>query len=436
MSAVMPLLLQALLLLSWFIVTALGKRKAAGCPCADPFWQKVEAMLSDSLVTHSDVMDKLRRIDLLDRLSAKLAGENSTADCLGAVVGSAMSLAVIEGRTGHAGKAHSFLLGGVKLLPLVAHCFDDSPWPFTTEEILNNYRLLNKEMNACAWGVDLGICLESIKRWDWSVGGMGAIPRILLGKIVRPSSPWKSVVEAMDQYIYWIEKGVTLEALYWKSFLARNVDKKPGTQWVRPELADEWTYIDPCSYVEGTKAPRILNVGSGPIVPETVQCGGRKVPIVSADGLADVFWRLYDLEDFLPPWLPMQCYFEQLATCFGHDYFHLVHVRNALDHAFDLPAAILQLVAVTRLGGTVVLHHARNEAHHEKGQGMHSWSFDLSVQGRPVVRYLDKWLWDLTSALEYKAEVSVQLQQREELPSPEKAMGREEFVLITLRKLP
>jgi len=67
---------------------------------------------------------------------------------------------------------------------------------------------------------------------------------------------------------------------------------------------------------------------------------------------------------------------------------------------------------------------------------MHSWSFDLSLQGRPVVRYLDTWTWDLTSALEYKAEVSVQLQQREELPSPEKAMGREEFVLITLRKLP
>ena len=58
---------------------------------------------------------------------------------------------------------------------------------------------------------------------------------------------------------------------------------------------------------------------------------------------------------------PLSVYRSPRYTCFPRNYFHVSHMRNALDHAFDPVEGILQLLHVTKPGGFVLLRHAQNE---------------------------------------------------------------------------
>lgn len=420
------------LLLLWCHFVGEGAVRSRGCPCSDPYWQLVEQRFSSSLTLSDEDVETLQRRGVIKQIGLLVDGKN-TSDCIGVAVGISALLAIaFARRTRQLDETHGHLLGAAQLLPRCWHCFDASPWLVTAEEILNNYRILGKDANSCAWGVTTVDCLESLQSWAWTFGRVNAVPSVLLRRKELRRSPWKSLPEAVDEYVRWLHKGVAEEALYWKSFLALNVDTASGTRWVKPEHSNDWAWVDVCTFVDGIVAPRILNMGSGPIAPEPIVCDGRKVPIVSADGLADLYWRLYDQDQILPPVWPVQCYFEQASQCFGRDYFHVVHVRNALDHAFDAPGAVLELLAATRPGGVVVLHHARNEAENQGGGGMHRWSFDVDVAGRPLLKFLDGWTWDLAYAVSGKADVYVTLQDRADLPK--KVMERDEILLITLRK--
>merc|ERR1739841_498279 len=128
--------------------------------------------------------------------------------------------------------------------------------------------------------------------------------------------------------IQWIRIGLQNELAFWKWWLRGHRDGK----WIKDKFARDWTYDDLCSLVPADSAPKILNAGSGPIAPSSLQCGGRVVRVVSADGLALLYWRLYEHLSLHAPELPMQCMLEKLSHCFPSNYFDVVHVRNALDH--------------------------------------------------------------------------------------------------------
>lgn len=250
---------------------------------------------------------------------------------------------------------------------------------------------------------------------------------------VNALEPWTSLSLAVDGYVAWVRVGILEEAMFWKSWL----DLQREGDWLKPSVAQDWTYVDPCAFLEGHSAPRVLNAGSGPVVPATLTCQGRHVPLLSADGLAGLYWRLYDNLGLVPPQLPVQCSFEQLASCFSRDYFHLVHVRNALDHAFDVKAALKQLLAVTRPGGTLLLHHARDEGHHMGYNGMHWWSFDIDESFDPlhcVVKFRNEgWRLDINKEFAGLAHVDVYVQSRREL-QVEKVLDRDTYVLVNITK--
>merc|ERR1712187_355231 len=84
-----------------------------------------------------------------------------------------------------------------------------------------------------------------------------------------------------------------------------------------------------------------------------------QVPVVAADGLARFYARVMDEHGLVPPYVPMQCPVEELHSCLPPSYFDVVHIRNALDHAFDPLLGIERMLRAVRPGGWVLLRHAR-----------------------------------------------------------------------------
>merc|ERR1712023_378618 len=117
----------------------------------------------------------------------------------------------------------------------------------------------------------------------------------------------------------------------------------------------------------------------------------------------------------VPPHVPMHCPAEDLHTCFPPSYFDVVHVRNALDHAFDPLLGIERMLRVVRPGGWVLLRHARNEGVPGKFRnGLHQWSFDTAGEGssttfiiwNPELRVdVSKYLLDTGLASEVRTEL-------------------------------
>merc|ERR1740129_1000132 len=112
---------------------------------------------------------------------------------------------------------------------------------------------------------------------------------------------------------------------------------------------------------------RILNAGSGPLAPaQPLACGPAvdaddPIPVVSADGLARSYLRIFDELGLRPPHTAAQCPVESLRRCFPRSHFDVVHIRNALDHTANPLLGLQQMLEVTRPGGWVLLRHARNE---------------------------------------------------------------------------
>jgi len=151
--------------------------------------------------------------------------------------------------------------------------------------------------------------------------------------------------------------------------------------WAKTGQVKTWAYDDMCAILNTIESPkRILNVGSGPFTPRTQECDAGTYPIINADGLAKYYLGLYDELGLDPPHVryPVQCAVEDLTTCFPTDYFHLTHMRNALDHTFDPWIGLEEMIAVTKPGGLILLRHAENEGVAGKFRvGLHQWAFTV-----------------------------------------------------------
>mmetsp|Transcript_36344 Transcript_36344/g.95383 ORF Transcript_36344/g.95383 Transcript_36344/m.95383 type:complete len:111 (+) Transcript_36344:239-571(+) len=110
-------------------------------------------------------------------------------------------------------------------------------------------------------------------------------------------------------------------------------------------------------------------------------------------------------------------------------------MRNSLDHAYSPFDGILQLLAVTRSGGYVILRHARNEG--VPGGfvfGLHQWSFDIHDYKAPDPHFL---IWNPTTRIDVTEELRGLAEVRTELkrhPSPD-APADERYVWVDIRKL-
>ncbi|OLQ04538.1 hypothetical protein AK812_SmicGene12385 [Symbiodinium microadriaticum] len=220
-----------------------------------------------------------------------------------------------------------------------------SAWPTPSVWSSNLWALKRRELMC-----KLADC--AAVKWSWEDSGLfSADPalRAVHGQAARAAAQWAT-------------EGLQNELAFWKFWLGKH---KEGS-WVAASSTEDWTYDDLCALAPRPSAS-LLNAGSGPVVPGDIHCEDGTIEVISADGLADLYERLYEQLDLWPPKKLMHCSLEELSTCLPNQKFDLVHVRNALDHALQPTRAIREMLK----------DFSRDEAAYMNFTGMHQWSFEL-----------------------------------------------------------
>ena len=170
----------------------------------------------------------------------------------------------------------------------------------------------------------------------------------------------------------WIH-GIHSEIEYWDRYMAtKGYGDTDGynkyTAMERPFALEEHLRLPETSFID---------VGSGPFSICGTKTDKTKLDFKAVDMMASVYQALktrYGITtEVTPAFALMECLTEQ----FGTERFDIVHVSNALDHTFDPMYTILQLVAICRTGGQVILQHHQNEAEAAQYNGLHQWNCTL-----------------------------------------------------------
>ncbi|KND58479.1 Methyltransferase type 11 [Candidatus Paraburkholderia schumanniana] len=135
---------------------------------------------------------------------------------------------------------------------------------------------------------------------------------------------------------------------------------------------------------DGMPRFRVLDVGAGPLSKIGNFMPDANLEVVAADPLAFIYSDLIDRHGITPGVRTQFAPAEDLSVFFAPSSFDLVHCSNALDHSFEPLRGIIEMLRVVRVGGTIILGHARNEAENEKYEGFHQHNFDVE-DGRFVI---------------------------------------------------
>lgn len=171
------------------------------------------------------------------------------------------------------------------------------------------------------------------------------------------------------------EQGIAPEVAFWDDHIHTEGSLWPDDYQARmdPALPLQDHIREAFDVPEGTTL-EILDVGAGPLTYLGKVWPGRTLNITAIDPLAEEYAAIFQRYQRTPP-LPTQLgYAERLIGQFGENRFDLVHARNCIDHSHDPVLAIEQMVAVTKPGGLVYLHHAVNEAEIQQYHGFHQWN--------------------------------------------------------------
>lgn len=129
----------------------------------------------------------------------------------------------------------------------------------------------------------------------------------------------------------------------------------------------------------------VLDVGAGPLTTVGTVWEGRIIEVVAVDALADAYDALLDELGITPPVRTIAGDAEHLVDQFGPESFDIVSCGNALDHCADPPNAVMEMVAVARIG--VSLRHYYDVADKEHHHGLHQWNLhplgdnDMAIDG-------------------------------------------------------
>lgn len=173
-------------------------------------------------------------------------------------------------------------------------------------------------------------------------------------------------------------KGIQFEREFWDGWL-----QTKGSRWPEAFAAA----VDPDTPFDHVLAKilngqsgqqfRVLDVGAGPLSPIGKKLPGVSLEIIPVDPLASIYDELLLRAGITPANRTIFAPAEGLSDFFEPSSFDLVHCSNALDHSISPTTGIEQMLRVVKVGGAVVLRHARNEAEHEKYSGFHQYNFDI-----------------------------------------------------------
>jgi len=188
----------------------------------------------------------------------------------------------------------------------------------------------------------------------------------------NPPANWSDgIASELDFWDRWL----STKGLQWPEDYKRRLDPNTPVQPWYEKILDEIP-ADPV---------RVLDVGAGPLTILGRIHPRKKVLLEATDALAREYDVLLRKHGVIPP-LPTTCAeAEKLTNHFAPGMFDFVHASNCIDHCAEPFLAICQMLAVARIGATVLLSHEENEAEHERYTGFHQWNFTVE-NGNFIIR--------------------------------------------------
>jgi SAM-dependent methyltransferase len=168
-------------------------------------------------------------------------------------------------------------------------------------------------------------------------------------------------------------RGATWEVAHWDDDWLEDARRQGRLEPDRP-LTDP-LLLEGIARLE-TGRVRILDVGAGPVTPVGTKHPDCTVELIACDALAEQYDELLARAGVIPPVRTVHGEGEQLVEAFGANSFDIVHCGNALDHHHNPFLALDQMLAVTRVGGLVLLNHYVDEGEFRHYLGMHQWNIN------------------------------------------------------------
>jgi len=183
----------------------------------------------------------------------------------------------------------------------------------------------------------------------------------------------------VSEFLFRWLRGLDSEVAFWHTLFATGY---PDHECLRPEARTgiPFRYPGLLAGLDADAAIQVLDVGAGPI-----SCLGSIAPapfrieISACDPLAPAYNAILDKYGVSAPVHTAFAVGEFLTGFYPRNNFHIVHMANALDHAFDPLSVLRQMYAVCRAGGILLLSHNENEALTQKYEGLHQWN--ISAEG-------------------------------------------------------
>jgi SAM-dependent methyltransferase len=212
-------------------------------------------------------------------------------------------------------------------------------------------------------------------------------------------------MSARDTHDDWIGE-IGSEVAFWRRWIETRGDQWPEEFAARldPEHPVDGVFAARLAGLEGERV-RVLDVGAGPITSIGKRLPGKDLELVACDPLASQYDALLDEFGVEPPVRTLGCDGERLLERFAPESFDATHARNALDHAYDPFAVVVNMLACVRPGGLVLLSHFRCEAVNGY-DGFHQWNFDMTADGAFVIWH-PRGVVDVTDRLRELATVEV-----------------------------
>jgi SAM-dependent methyltransferase len=220
-------------------------------------------------------------------------------------------------------------------------------------------------------------------------------------------------------------RGLDSEIAFWRTLFATGY---PDHECLRPEARTGYDFrypeLPPLVCPEGGTL-QVLDVGSGPVCTlGTRSAAPWTIELSACDPLAPVYNAILDRHGFETQVRGRFALGEHLDAFYEPGRFHIVHMCNALDHAFDPLAVLASMLRVCRAGGVVYLQHNENEAQFQGYEGLHQWN--ICAEDGELVFWSRAERFNLTRMLSGAAEVSCT-----RTPVP----GGRVVVAATIRKL-
>lgn len=173
------------------------------------------------------------------------------------------------------------------------------------------------------------------------------------------------------------KQGVVEEIQWWWTWINTLRRQNKLANWAHLREMP-FPFEDDCAAFDAASL-RCLNIGCGPR-PNLGEATTFDVEVVHMDPLASAYNRLMGFLD-APGGGDVVFGAVEILDQLETGKFHFIAAKNCLDHAYDVPAGLRQMIDVLEDRGVIALEHYENEAEAQKYLGFHRWNIEIK-EGR------------------------------------------------------